>query len=64
MISIRTYLQCCQGTDFLAAELNGDPIKICVVKKSKAQFSSDMPKKGQKAANFSKNDLIYFLVKI
>jgi hypothetical protein len=44
----------------LAAELNWGPIKIFVVEKLKAQFSLDMPKKGRKAANFSKNYLMYF----
>jgi hypothetical protein len=59
-ISIRTYLQCCQGTDFLAAELNRDPVKICVVEKLKGQFSLDMPKKGRKAATFQKKCYVFF----
>jgi hypothetical protein len=45
-ISIHTYLQCCQGADFSAAELDRDTIKIGVVEKLKVQFSLDIPKKG------------------
>jgi hypothetical protein len=51
-ISIRTYFQCCQGTEISATELKRDPIKICVVEKLKTQFSLDMPKRDEKWPTF------------
>jgi hypothetical protein len=38
-ISIRTYLQCCQGTEISAAEHKRDLIKICVFEKLKTQYA-------------------------